>query len=145
MIAGTVLISRNNDESLNTSPGHWNHCAIYVGGGRIIHSLRDQGVVETVYGEWLAYDCTWVSLIPIDVSVGYKAAFKATQLVGLPYRMLSSVFLRARNLNRGINCVDAAVRVPYEYALGKSLSSIHWPDHVIELTGVFKKGPTSSD
>ena len=143
MIPGTVLISRNNDESLNTSPGHWNHCAIYVGGGRIVHSLRDEGVVETVYGEWLAYDCTWISLIPIEG--GELAAVKAVSLIGLPYRTLSSVFLRARNLSRGINCVDAAVRVPYEYALKKSLSSVHWPDHVIELTGIFEKGPTSSD
>jgi hypothetical protein len=143
MIPGTVLISRNNDESLNTSPGYWNHCAIYVGDGKIIHSLRGEGVVETIYNEWIAYDCTWISLVPIRG--GEEAAKKAKTLLGLPYRTLSSFFLRARNLERGINCVDAAVRVPYEFALKHSLSSVHWPDHVIELSGIFNKGPTSSD
>ncbi len=143
MIPGTVLISRNNVESLNTSPGYWNHCAIYVGDDNIVQSLKDEGVILTPFNEYRVYDCTWLSLIPIKG--GQEATDKAKTLIGLPYRLVSSLFLRDHNLKRGINCVDAAVRVPYEYALKKSLSSVHWPDHVINLTGIFMKGPTSSD
>lgn len=133
---GTVLISRNTNETDNTSPGYWNHCAIYIGDDTIIEAQEGQGVIRTLYAEYIVRAYTWFGLIPIDLNIGMRAADKAKTLVGLPYRKLSSVFLHAHH---GMNCVDAGFRVPYEYALNKSFSFVHLPDDVVNISGIFQK------
>lgn len=138
MQIGTVLISRNLDEIENTSPGYWNHCAIYVGGPIIIESQMNEGVIKTYLDTYMARAYTWFALTPIDSAVGLLAAEKANTLLGLPYRKLSSLWRRVRNEERGMNCVDAGFRVPYEFALKKSFAFVHWPDDVVNTSGVFK-------
>lgn len=137
---GTVLISRNYDESENTSPGYWNHCAIYIGDDAIIEAQIGQGVIRTLYTKYITRAYTWFPLRPLDLSSGMIAACRAKMLVGLPYRKLSSVWRHVHNENRGVNCVDAAFRIPYEYAFNQNFSFIHWPDDIINLVGLFIKG-----
>lgn len=136
---GTVFISRNTNEADNTSPGYWNHCAIYVGGEIIVEAQEGQGVIQTPTTAYMARAYTWFTLIPVDLNIGKIAAEKANTLIGLPYRKLSSVWRRVHNISRGMNCVDAAFRIPYEYALRTSFSKIHWPDDVVTIVGIFTR------
>ena len=134
---GTVLVSMNNDESLNTSPGVWNHLSIYVGHGRIVESQRDQGgVVVTPLRTYLSRDYTFRPLYPRDPATGERAAEAAQKLVGLPYRELSSLLRVDRREAKGLNCVSV-VRVAYVTATDRDLPHLKIPDAIFDYTELF--------
>jgi uncharacterized protein YycO len=130
---GAILISRNNIESLNDSPGYWNHVAIYVGNDRLVESQRGRGVISTPMSEWNQRDITWGVLTPRDGEVGRRAAEIAKGLVGRPFGIASSV---RRHPGRRLNCVSAGFKIPYGKAMGRRFEDVKYPDHVIE-TGLF--------
>lgn len=115
---GDVFLTRCNDEERNTSPGYWNHAAIYCG-DTVIESLREEGVVETSFEKWVA---------GVDRYHGFRytgamdarraAALAAQRHVGKPYRLVSSLFnILGPNRSHSLNCV-AVVRLCYKEALG---------------------------
>lgn len=134
---GTVLISRNNDERLNTSPGYFNHLAVYVGNGIVVESQEGQGVIETSLRDYKRRDYSWAAIYPKDREVGALAAEKALKLVGVPHRRISSLFRRPRKAQWGMNCVSV-IRSAYEYATGMFLPKLKRPDDVLNLTTIFE-------
>lgn len=140
LVPGAILISRNNNEALNTSLGFWNHVSCYIGDGWIVEAQEGYGVIETRIEHYEQRDYTWFQLTPRNLEMGERAAQRAKCLVGLPYRPLSSIRRRTRNEERGVNCVDAGFRLPYEYATNRRFKQIHTPDQVAELAGsLFRK------
>ena len=137
MKTGTILISRNQDETENATPGYWNHCAIYIDGGIVIEAQEGQGVIQTYFDKFVERRYEWIYLTPADDVAAKIAAEKAGTLIGLPYRKLSSLWPRIVFLNRGMNCVDAAFKVPYSFALNRNFSYVHFPDDVIKVKNVF--------
>ena len=107
--AGTVLVSRNADERENTSPGYWNHTAVYIGNQQIVESQAGQGVILTSVDEFLSRQYSRIiALAPRDALAGEQAAQRAQRLVGLRHAPGSSFFpfqgpLRQR---MGLNCVS---------------------------------------
>ncbi len=136
---GTVLVSRNTDPKLNTSPGIENHLAIYVGGGQIVESQKDQGgVISTPFETYLARDYIWFPMFPIDGLTGVRAATQAKTLIGMPYSELSSLLLVDPKDAPGLNCVSV-VRVSYVTALGHPLPLLQKPDDILKMTDVFTR------
>jgi hypothetical protein len=131
---GTVLISRNVDESLNTSPGHWNHLAIYVGEGSIVESQEGKGVILTPLVEYVERKYEWAAIYPVDPEVGKRAAEAAKELVGLPYRKLGTGM---RRVKQGLNCVGTIV-VAESKAIGRKVSGFRIPDQALLQRELFK-------
>lgn len=136
---GTIFVTRNLDETLNTSPGYWNHLAIYVGDDRIVESQEQGGVIETHLDQYFARAyASPVLQVPRDPTVGEKAANKAKTLVGLPYRKLSSMLRVDRREKSGVNCVSV-VRISYAAALDKKLPDLRIPDDIFLFKQVFRE------
>jgi hypothetical protein len=51
---GAVLVSRNVNEQENTSPGYWNHLAVYVGEGYVVESQEGYGVLLTPVQDYIS-------------------------------------------------------------------------------------------
>lgn len=136
--AGTVLVSRNKDESQNTTPGFQNHLALYLGAGVIVESQEHSGVIQVPFDDYKNRPYDWFPLFPINEDVGRRAAEKARTLVGIPYRKLSSLFPEEKIEERGLNCVSV-IRVSYVYALGHSLPKLKLPDDILDLEEVFTR------
>jgi len=129
---GTVLFSRNADERLNSTPGYWNHTAIYVGGGWVVESQDGPGVILTPLAEYEARPYqrfqpgqNHVAAFPRNTVVGMRAAATARCYVGTPYLRGSSLPLVPRAvpwaLGRpwyGMNCITV---------VSASYSSAGWP------------------
>lgn len=130
---GTVLVSRNPRELDNTTPGYWNHLAIYLGNYQLVEAQAGQGVIQTSNRDYNARGCLWYPLFPRDTVVGQEAARFAQTLVGLPYRADASL-LGDRDPVRGVNCVSV-VRLSYEHALGYRLPELKLPDDAEHLVG----------
>ena len=115
---GDILLTRHADEEKNTSPGHWNHAAMYVGESTIVEAQAGPAVVLTVdwptfyhrYGEILVLR----SYYPVEVR--NKMAAIARTLVGATYRKYASIFLFLRR-DKGENCVST-VRKAFKQATG---------------------------
>jgi hypothetical protein len=139
---GTVLVSRNKIEAQNTSPGYWNHLAVYVGRNIVVESQESAGgVIATSLQDYLARDYIWFPLFPVDLASGEKAAAKAQSLVGLPYRQISSMLQLDRKEEKGANCVSVA-KISYRYADGdKAVKSLHKPDDAEHLSILTKTDP----
>lgn len=105
---GSIVVSRSTDESLNTTPGYWNHLAIYVGDGQLVESVAGAGVVQTPWDRFQQYDARIVVLEPCNAMAGMQAAARAKQLIGLPYATWSSLRRShpASRRIRGVNCVS---------------------------------------
>lgn len=123
---GTILVSRNANEADNTSPGFWNHLAIVAGANEVIESQAGQGVIRTPLAVYMARPYRPIlALKPLDCQAGQRAAARADELVGLPHRALSSLFVFNGQPRRkiGVNCVTAALEIPYAgEALGVRLT-----------------------
>jgi uncharacterized protein YycO len=135
---GTILVSRNLNESDNNSPGYWNHLQVYVGDGEIVESQLDRGVILTPLSEFLSRKYQWIVLFPKDDKIGAAAAVKARTLVGLPYNKVSSFLRVDRNQEKGLNCVSV-VRVSYSEALGRKIPELRIPDDILKMTDVFTR------
>lgn len=111
---GDLLVTRNENEKDNRSPGHWNHVGIYDGYGIVIEAQKDPGyVIGTPLEDFL-------NRYPeIRVLRGYmkwdydryRIATEARMLQGKRFRVLASLtrFFR-RKRSRGENCVSTARR-----------------------------------
>ena len=106
---GDILLTRNaGGERENRSPGWFNHAAMYVGDGIVVEAQMGQGVIKSEVGEFLErYPIIRVRRL---VKGAEQAAEEAKQMVGLSYRRLSSMFLRQRRDERGVNCVSVVRR-----------------------------------
>ena len=113
---GDIFISRWYEDDPNTSPGYWNHCAIYYN-GNVIESLSDMGVVSWSYEEWLPRMQRVIQLRCFNEVAAENAASYAPTLVGKPYRFIASMFryLPWWRIKKGLNCV-AVVRVAFARA-----------------------------
>ena len=116
---GDILLTRHADEAKNTSPGHWNHAAMFVGDDTIIEAQAGPDAVLTVdwptfyhrYGEILVLR----SYYPAEVR--NKMATNARTLVGAMYRKYASIFRWMRTSLKGENCVST-VRKAFKQATG---------------------------
>ncbi len=131
MLDGTVFITRYLDESRNTSPGYWNHSAIYVD-NNIVESLRDRGVIKTSFDEWIDGVERCIILRPVYKDLSQKASQYSLKLLGIRYRFISSFFrvINPRRLQKGLNCVSV-VKLSYGHALGYTPKWIV-PDHIVK-------------
>ena len=126
---GNIFLTRNaGDERSNPTPGYFNHAAIYVGNNTVVEAQMHVNngkwsddtkfpgaVIKSDLDEfWNRYPIIRVLQLPIDESV----ADEALQMVGLPYRRISSWFRRQRPDSRGVNCV-AVVRRSVMRVTGK--------------------------
>lgn len=128
---GTVLISRNNNDTLNhhIKGSKWNHICIYIGNGIIVESQENEGVIKTSAQEYLKRDYTFGFLYPKSKEQGIIAAKTAEKLVGSDYRKISSVFRRNVNPKKGLNCVSV-VRNSYNVYL-------QIPDDILKFSDLF--------
>lgn len=132
--AGDIFLTRRADESENVSPGYWNHAAIYTEHGTIIESLRERGVVETNFENWLEDVDRFVTIRynGVNKDKPKMAAKFARRLLGIRYRTISSIFrvIGSRRINMGLNCVSV-VRLCYRKAFRYDPG---WriPDHIYE-------------
>jgi len=150
LLRGTVFVSRNANEAENTSPGHWNHLAIYVGNGVVVESQggivehgQGRGVIRTSLLDFLSRNYSQIlALEPVDPVVGARAALFAEALVGLPFRKWSSLpgVDRPRAMQKGINC-DSVVRYTYRQASGERLRRLRIPDRALNYTGKLFQQP----
>ena len=126
LVPGTVLVSRNIKEEDNTSPGYWNHLAIYVGNGQLVESQADSGVILTSWQTYWSRPYSEIAYrLPISSKVGLDASERAKKLVGLPYATYSS-FVGGLGETRqalGLNCVSVT-EISYK------LRNLNVPDRI---------------
>jgi hypothetical protein len=103
---GAVLVSRNNDERLNTSLGYWNHLAIYdAATNTVIESQAGIGVQAVPWSVYRARPQRVLVVFPRTPELGQAAVLRARSRIGTPYWRLSSVVLFPRPFECGSNCV----------------------------------------
>lgn len=134
-VLGTVYLSRNLDERSNTTPGAWNHLAIFAGNGKVVEAQDGQGVIETPLEEYLARPYVVARIYPRDPSIGAKAAEIAKTYVGRPYHWSSSI---TPNITPtyGKNCVSPVTEA-YARAAGRQVRRTRRPDHILRLPQLF--------
>lgn len=133
---GTVLISRNKNNSLNHGYSYWNHAAIYIGNNEIIEAT-ESGVIKTNLEEYKKRDYEFLILIPKNLEIGIKSSDKSITMIGIKYRFISSIFRIQRKDRRGLNCVSV-IRKSYTYALGYD-PKYKTPDDIVNDTRIFYK------
>ena len=109
LLPGDILATRNADEADNTSPGHWNHLAVYVGDGLMVESQVRRGVICTAVDDFLGRYPEWI-VLRLRIGSGQAIADEARRHVGTPYWHLASVPIRLRRTERGNNCVSVVRR-----------------------------------
>lgn len=117
---GDILISRNaGGEDINTSPGWWNHTAIYIGHDRVVEAQEEQGVITSSFKEF--YDRYPYVLIvrPRETSKEIQGAFikAAESLVGREYNKGASILFLFFDFGSTENCVST-VRRAFSEAYG---------------------------
>jgi len=115
---GDVFVTRNADEAENTTPGHWNHVAVYCGEGLVVEAQEDRGGV--VYSELAEFIARYpeIRLLRLRMGGGQAIADEVWRHVGTPYRKLASLPIRLRPTERGNNCVSI-LRRGYIAAVGR--------------------------
>jgi len=106
ILPGQFILTRNLNESDNTSPGYWNHCAICVPDG-IIEAQQDKGVILSNVNEFIKrYPEMIVLQMTSDKIMLKKMIDRAYSLLDNRYRGIASVFKYLRRDYRGENCVS---------------------------------------
>lgn len=155
---GDVFLTRNLLEEDNTSPGYWNHSAIYVGSNTVVEAQSDPSVIPQLRtrnnapllsmptreklgvledGQVIASDLDEfttrypeILVLRLDSEyIAVKMAEEAKKLIGTRYRKIASVFKRLRRDFRGHNCVSV-VRSAYQKATGEN-EIWRIPDHIL--------------
>ena len=105
--AGDFILTRNLKEEDNTSPGYWNHCAIYIGDNHIVEAQAGPNAV--IMSDLTEFFNRYPQIIVLRVtdedSMAAKMVEEGKALVGTPYRKIASIFNSLRNSRRGENCV----------------------------------------
>lgn len=150
MLPGTVFVTRNRDEEQNTSPGHYNHLAIYVGHDSIVECQaglvehgKGQGVICTRVKDFLARDYTPIIILqPRRAANGRLAAETAISLVGLPSRDFSSLIpiLSMRQQDKGLNCVSV-IEVSFAQ-VDRDIWKLFKPDDIFKFQHLFHPART---
>lgn len=104
-LPGDIFVTRNAEESENTSPGHWNHMAIYVGQNQVVEAQVDQGVIYSDLAEFIAR-YSEILVLRLREGDGQLMADAARQYVKNPYNRLGSLPFRLRPPEQGDNCVS---------------------------------------
>lgn len=137
---GTVFISRNADERENTSPGFWNHLAI-KNGDHIVEAQQGRGVIRTSFVDFLTRDYSQIlAQEPNNLQEGFVAGSTAESLVGLKFRLTSSIPGRDWPLLmrvRGVNC-DSVIRYSERKATGERLRTLRIPDRALQHPEIFR-------
>ena len=128
---GDIFLPRNASERDNGSPGYWNHAAIYAGDGKVIEAQMapyDRVLNSDFIEFWGRYPTIKV-VRHYNRHIAANAAKHAKRAIGLPYRMISSVFRRLRRQSKGENCVSTVRR-----AYKKAHLDYKWrkPDHILQ-------------
>lgn len=145
---GDVFLTRNLNEEDNTSPGYWNHTAIYIGGNIIVEAQSDPSVIpelrrrnqrppcqpltteqsgafdegQVIRSDLFEFTTRYPEILVLRLdseNIAVKMAKEAQQLIGTRYRKIASVFKFLRKDRRGHNCVSV-VRSSYEKATGEN-------------------------
>lgn len=131
MVTGDIIVTRNDLEEENTTPGYWNHCALYVGEGWIVEALRDEGVIKRLARELLEETSQHIVMRYAANDNRFKKCMAKYGLyqVGLKYKLISSFRLRVWRA-RGRNCVTVI-----RYAFSKTMNyDPGWrkPDDIVQ-------------
>jgi hypothetical protein len=132
--AGTILVSLNVDPRENTSLGYWNHVAIMVNSVELVEAQECCGVIRTPLTTYLQRPYSRILAIePSDRQQGITAARRAEQLVGLPFRPLSSIvrYEGPWQQSRGVNCVTV-IKVAWR-PVCPCVTSTHTPDGLVMI------------
>lgn len=138
---GTVIYSRNLNESFNKTPGCVNHLAIIVGDNQVVEAQEDldgkSGVILSSIADFKSRHYQFGYLYPKDKQVGIKAAETAKTLVGKKYAKLTSIRPKLSNniRSRKMNCVTV-INVSYSKALGTDVK-MAIPDDIFRYGQVF--------
>ena len=137
---GDIFVTRNLKEEDNTSPGYWNHSAIYVGEDTIVEAQPDPNKVITI-GVQEFYDrYPYVAILrvnhPKGADLGKQASLIAKASVNTTYKKFASVFRHLRKAERGENCVSV-VRRAWSKVLKVNISWWKTPDGIYK-TPIFK-------
>jgi|15BtaG_2_1085339.scaffolds.fasta_scaffold00003_106 uncharacterized protein YycO len=106
MESGDILLSRWIDDSNNSTPGYWNHTALYVGNGQLIESVFGKGVIISEFEEWKHNVGRYCVLRPENshkINKNKTISF-AKSKIGVKYSMFSSISRIWRMF--GVNCVS---------------------------------------
>jgi len=134
---GDVFITRNaGGEDINTSPGWYNHVAIYTGNDHVVEAQEFEGVITTPLKTfWERYPYI-VVMRPVGMDETRRKVLVKTAkgLVGRPYNKYASLpFWTFDMRNNGESCVSV-VRRCFEEALGYD-PGWRLPDGVAEDNG----------
>ena len=113
---GDIFVTRNEEE--NTTPGWWNHLAIYVGNGQIAEAQAEPGcvILTDINGFWDRYPQLLI-IRHLHKDVREKAAHHARRIEGRKYWRWASIFKTLKSPILGENCVSV-VRRAYLSASG---------------------------
>jgi len=130
---GDTLLTRNEKD--NSTPGYWNHCAIYVGDERVVEAQVEpyNRVMYSHIGEFIERYPVIRVLRHSSTNMAVAVATNAILSVDKSYWGIASIFRRLRALKRGENCVSV-VRRAWSLALNND-PRWHRPDHLLEFKG----------
>lgn len=106
--AGDFFLTRNLKEEDNSSPGYWNHCAIYIGNNQVVEAQAapDAVIVSDLTEFCNRYPQFLVLRITNEDNMAAKMVVEAKKLIGTEYRKMASWFNRLRKSSKGENCVS---------------------------------------
>ena len=105
-LPGDIFVTRNATEAENSSPGYWNHVAVYVGNGLVVEAQGEPGKV--IYSDLAEFVNRYPEIRLLRLRMGDRQAIadEAIRQVGTPYRALASIPVFMRRPERGNNCVS---------------------------------------
>jgi len=113
-VVGDILITRNANEEDNSSPGYWNHVAIYTRFDVVVEAqVGPAAVIQAEWPEfWNRYPEMRIMRMEMDGATREKLARAAQELVGTTYSRFASLHraFRRGSRRRGENCVSVVRR-----------------------------------
>ncbi len=126
---GDILLTRNELEEENRSPGYWNHSAVYVGDNTVVEAQDGPG--EVIVADWEEFYNRYPRMMYLRPDPSYVDGIvaEAKNLIGQKYTKWASLFRYLRK--RYDNCVSV-VRKAWRAGAGEDP---RWriPDHIFEV------------